>query len=196
MQTRYSKGFDTAHLDAWWAATRCYLFAHPQALPDHGAEADDGWLPTTTDSRGGQRRFIARVRGRLMRSAGFGGSGDPLQDLECAFHRLIVFMVRHPSVPKRLLAWLVQDEDIGLRRRVRMVVCHYAGRLAWIIGRAKQQGLVRADVDPRSSAMCLVGLIQGLALYLGSRQQEAFFRDAVGAYAIFRAGLARSPEPI
>lgn len=188
------RGFDDRHLDAWWAATHFYLFADTEVLPVLLAEAGGGWSPLATDSQGGKRRFIARVRGRLMRSAGCRTFGDPLRDLEHAFQRLIAFVVRHPSVPRRLLAWLAQDEDLGLRRRVQSVVSHYATRLAWLIGRARQEGLVRADIDPRSAAMHLVTLVQGLALSLGSRQQETVCRDALSAFAIFRAGLTGLPE--
>lgn len=194
MLPRDIEGFDPQTLDAWWTATRCYLFMDPKVLAVLAGDADNHWAPPATDSRGGRRRFIARVRGRLMRSAGCDTSGDALRELECAFQRLIAFMVRHPSVPRRLLSWLMQDEDPGLRRRVRGVVSHYTGRLAWIIGRAREQGLVRDDVDPGSSATYLVRLIQGLALNLGSRQRATLYRDAVGAFAIFRAALVPSPE--
>lgn len=194
MQTRDIEGFDPQALDAWWTATRCYLFTDPGVLAVLAADAGNRWSPPATDSRGGRRRFIARVRGRLMRSAGCGTSGDALRELECAFQRLIAFMVRHPSVPRRLLTWLLQDEDLSLRRRVLRVVSHYTGRLAWIIARAREQGLVRADVDPGFSAMYLVSLIQGLALNPGSRQRASLYRDAIGAFAIFRAGLVPSPE--
>ncbi len=194
MHTDDTQGFRPEHLQAWWEATRYYLFADPEALPAAAARAEDDWAPPGTHSQGGRKRYLARARGRLMRAARCGAPADPLRELECAFQRLIAFIARHPDVPRRLLAWLAQDEDARLQRRVRRVVGHYAARLARIIDRAKQQGLVRADVEPQSSAMRLVGLIQGLALNLGPRPRETLFGEAVSAFAFYRAGLLRSPE--
>jgi hypothetical protein len=66
--------------------------------------------------------------------------------------------------------------------------------LARIIAHAKQQGLVRADVQPSAAAISLVGVIQGLALRTPAAPQrgEWFLREAAEAFALYRAGLAVS----
>lgn len=183
--------FEQDHLKRWWEATCYYLFADMESLPG-AAEAKDGWLPPQTDSHGGRKRFIARARGQLLRSVRRGEQGDSLRELESAFQQQIAFIARHPDVPRRLLSWLAQDDDRGLQRRVRMLIGHYATRLARIIARAKEQGLVRADVQPSAAAISLVGVIQGLVLRAPAAPQrkEWFLREAVEAFALYWAGLA------
>ena len=80
MQTDDTKGFDNAHLQAWWAATRYYLCADLESLPRAAGRVDDGWPPAETVSHGGRKRFIARARGRLLRSLGRGQNDDPLRE--------------------------------------------------------------------------------------------------------------------
>lgn len=195
MQTDDTKGFDNAHLQAWWAATRHYLCADLEGLTD-AARTGEVWPSWETASHGGRKRFIARARGRLLRSLGRGEHDDPLRELERAFQRQIAFIAWHPEVPRRLLAWLRQDGDMRLRRRIQAVIGHYAARLARIIGRAKQLGLVRADIEPQSEAMRLVGLIQCLALGIDpdSPGRETLFKEATSAFAFFQAGLRRPLE--
>lgn len=192
MQTDDTKGFDNAHLQAWWAATRYYLSADLENLPRAIDRAGDGWPPSQMDSHGSRKRFIARARGRLLRSLGCGEHDDPLRELERAFQRQIAFIAWHPEVPRRLLTWLRQDGDVRLRRRIQAVIGHYAGRLARLIGQARQQGLVRSDIEPQSEAMRLVGLIQNLALGIDpcTTQRETLFREAASTFALFRAGLS------
>ncbi len=186
--------FEQEHLKRWWETTRHYLFADMENLPGLAAETDDGWSPPQTDSHGGRKKFIARVRGRLLRSIRRGEQGDSLQELESAFQRQIAFIARHPDVPRRLLSWLAQDEDSRLQRRVRMLIAYYTARLARIIARAKQQGQVRADVQPSAAAISLVGVIQGLVLGMPAAPQwrKRFVREAAEAFARYRAGLAVS----
>lgn len=121
----------------------------------HGAAAmaDEHWSPPQTDSNGGRKRFIARVRGRLSRSVKRAGPGDPLRELERVFHQQIAFIARHPDVPRRMLSWLAQDGARGLQRRVRKLIGYYTTRLAQIIARARHQGLIRADIEPHAAAI-------------------------------------------
>ncbi|MDA8258079.1 MAG: hypothetical protein M0Z99_21055 [Betaproteobacteria bacterium] len=188
--------FEQEHIKRWWETTRYYLFAEMESLPGAAAEVEDGWSPPQTDSRGGRKKFIARVRGRLLRSIGHVEQDNPLRGLENAFQQQIAFIARHPDVPRRLLSWLAQNDDRGLQRRVRMLIANYVGRLARIIARAKQQGLVRADVRPSAAAISLVGVIQGLMLRTPAAPwwREWFLREAAEVFALYRAGLAVSSD--
>lgn len=183
--------FEQGHLKRWWDVTRYYLFSDIGSLPRAAAETEDGWSPPQTDSHGGQKKFIARVRGRLLRPVRRGEQGDSLRELERAFEQQIAFIARHPDVPRRLLSWLAQDDDPGLQRRVRMLIGHYATRLARIIARAKRQGLVSAEIKPHAAAISLVGVIQGLVLGTSAAPQwrEWFLREAAEAFALYRAEL-------
>lgn len=154
--------------------------------------ADEAWSPPATASGGGQRRFLARVRGRLMRPAGRAAGGDPMRELHVAFHRQMAFIARHPEVPLRLLAWLADDARPGIQRRVRRLIDRYTSRLAWIIARAKERGAVGADVDPGNAADVLVGLIQHLvrtATATPFRRGRLEFQAAL-AFATFRIAPA------
>ena len=186
--------FEQEHLKKWWETTRYYLFADMNGLSRAAAVAEDRWAPPRSDSHGGRKRFIARVRGRLLRPLRRGGREDPLRQLESAFRQQITFIALHPDVPKRLLSWLAQDGDLGLQRRVRMLIGYYATRLAQIIARAKEQGLVRTDVQPSVAAISLVGVVQGLVLrtHAAPQWREWFLREAAEAFALYRAGLAAS----
>lgn len=184
--------FEQEHLKRWWETTRYYLFTDMESPPGAAAGAEDGWSPPQTDSHGGRKRFIDRMRGRLLRSVKSGGNDDPLRELESVFQQQIVFIARHPDVPRRLLSWLAQDCDPGLQRRVRMLIGYYATRLARIIDRAEQKGLIRADIKPHAAAISLVGVIQKLVLESHAVPQwgESFLRKAAEDFALYQAALA------
>lgn len=184
--------FKQEHLKCWWETTRYYLFVDMESLPGAAAVAEDGWSPPQTDSHGGRKRFIARVRGRLPRSVKRGGKDDPLRELESLFQQQVAFIARHPDVPRRLLSWLAQDCDPSLQRRVRMLIGYYATRLAQIIARAEQQGLISAGIKPHAAAISLVGVIQKLVLesHAVPQRGESFLRKAAEAFALYLAALA------
>ncbi len=76
-----------------------------------------------------------------------------------------------------------------------MLIANYATRLARIIARAKQQGLVRADVQPSAEAISLVQASSRnwCSVPLTAPQWRGWFlREAVEAFALYRAGLAVS----
>lgn len=181
--------FEPDYFERWWEVSRRYL------LGDVVGPVTAAWAPPATDSHGGRKRFIARVRGRLLRSLKQIGARDPLRELACAFRQQMAFIALHPDVPQRLLFWLTQDRDRGTQRRVRLLITHYAGRLTGIIDRAKRQGLVRAEVHPRSAAYSLVGIVQAFALRAPAtpEQRGRFLNEADEAFALYRAGLTARP---
>ncbi len=193
MQADRGNNFASAHLLEWWQATLDYLRANLDGVADAGP-VEAAWSPPEAASTGGRKRYIARVRGTVLRRLGRTGQAHPLRELERAFQLQIAFIARHPEVPRRLLAWLAQDGDTRLQRRVRKVIDHYAGRLARIIGRARQQGLVRADVEPQAAARRLIRIIQGLTLGIDAERRECLLAEAVKAYARYRTELV-SPWP-
>ncbi|MFZ3175842.1 MAG: hypothetical protein WA146_13175, partial [Thiobacillus sp.] len=92
--------------------------------------------------------------------------------------------------------WLSQGSDIRIRRRIQMVIGHYETRLCRMIGQSKQQGLIRADIDPRTAAGIFIGMIQGLALRMNAnlRQRELLLREAFEMFALYRAGRASASK--
>lgn len=188
--------FDQEHLKRWLATTRYYLFSDMDTLPGTSARVEDDWPPAQTDSNSGRNRLIARVRDRLLRPSKREGQGDPLRELGDIFHQQITFIARHPDVPRRLLVWLAQDSDRALQRRVRMLIGNFATRQARIIGRARQQGLIRADIEPYAAAMGLVGVTQQLVLEtcITPQPMESFLRKASVAFACYLAALGAGGE--
>ena len=157
---------------------------------EHGTAP--AWSPPATASGGGRRRFLARVRGRLLRPVRRGAEGDPLQELHVAFHRQMAFSARHPDVPRRLLGWLAREGDPGNRRRVQKLVDRFTSRAAWIIARAQRHGTVRPEIDPEEAAIALVGAIQRLVRESTAAplRRRRFLLAASRTFAAFRGTWA------
>lgn len=142
MRAHDINGFERTLFDAWWAATRCCLCAHPETQVPPVTETGNFCLLLATDRQDSKRRLIARVRGRLMRSAAC-HPRDPLRGLERSYQPLIAHVLWHPSAPRYLLAWLQHDQHPGLRRRVRCI-CNLSGRTDRLAGMARRVPRSRA----------------------------------------------------
>lgn len=191
MNTGNTDMFEQAYLEQWLKTTRHYLFADQECLSNAAGKA---LLESRLDSHGAQGRFISRARGRLLHLLKRTAQHDqnPLQELERAFYFQASFVSRHPDVPKRLLEWLSQGSDTRIRRRIQKVIGHYESRLCQMIGQAKQQGLIRADIESHTAASLFVAMIQGLALRMNvnPREQDLLLHEAFEVFALYRAGMA------
>ena len=156
------------------------------------------WLAAVLrlDSHGEQERFIARVRGRVLRLMRRGTRVDrePLEELEQVFRRQVVFMARNREVPTRMLELATAGSDGRIQRRIRRIIEQYEARLARVIARGQQVGVVHAAVSPSEEARLLVGLIRGLALSMRQDPQSADWYDAE-ARRIFREYQRRLHQP-
>jgi len=195
MNTGDTRKFEQAHLAQWLETSRHYLFPDGKNLVELGADPAEKALPQLQlDSHGAQDRFISRARGTLLRLVKNTARQDrsPLQELEHVFYFQAMFVTQHPDIPKRLLGWLSQDGDSRIRRRIQRVIGHYESRLASTIERGKHQGLIRANIDPRTTARIFIVMIQRLALRVNAnlRQRELLLREAFEAFALYQAGMA------
>lgn len=195
MNTDNTDLFERTHLEQWLKTTRHYLFADQESLADAAVKA---LLASKLDSHGAQGRLISRVRGRLLRLLTRAAQHDQnsLQELERAFYFQVWFISQHPDVSKRLLGWLSQGSDTRIRRRIQMVIDQYESRLCGMIGQAKHQGLIRADIEPHTAASFFIGIIQSLALRMNAdlRQRELLLREAVEVFALYRAGMTSASK--
>lgn len=184
--------FAPAHLAQWLETTRVYLFADLDSL---AAPTENALLQLPQGSHGAQTRFVARVRGRLLRLATRTPpcGQDSLQELERAFFTQVAFIARNPAIPRRMLGWL-REGDVRIQRRIQGVIDRYVARLSGIIERGRREGSIAAGIDPRSAALGFVAMIQGLALATDadSRPREGLFRAAATAFARYRDGVAAS----
>ena len=57
MQADYTNGFDPEHLRKWWQATRVYLFADLENVPEPAAQAEGERVPPETDV--GRKRYTS-----------------------------------------------------------------------------------------------------------------------------------------
>lgn len=177
------------------STTRQYLFADKPCT----ANTPKGVLPEPALlSHGAQDHFLSRARGDLLRLVKRTAPQpqNPLQELEQAFHSQASFIAQHPDIPKRLLGWLSQSGDSRIRRRIQKVIDQYEARLCRMIGRAKTQGLIRDNIEPRTAASIFIGMIQGLALRMNADlcQRELMLREAFAGFAMYRAGMASAPN--
>lgn len=177
------------HVERWLRTTRRYLL--PQ---EPGAAGAADWLlhEPKLDTHGAQDRFVSRARGRLQRLLQQSPQRDPLQELERTFYLQASLICSYPEVPRRLLAWLLQDGDSRVQRRVQKVISQHESRVCRIIGNAKQQGLVRAEVEPQTAASLFVGMLQALALRMGgdARERVLLLRASLDVFAVYKAQLA------
>lgn len=148
MNTGDTGKFEHAHLEQWLKTTRHFLFSDQESLAD---TVEKTLLESRLNSHGAQDHFISRTRGRLLRLVKSAAQQDqnPLQELERVFYIQVLFLSRHPDVPKRLIGWLAHGGNLRIRRRIQMVIDHYESRLCQMIERAKHQGLIRDDVEPQ-----------------------------------------------
>ncbi len=191
MNTSVTRSFNPAHLAQWLETTRAYLFADPESL----AAPIENALPQLRQvSHGAQDRFISRARGSVLRLLKRTSLHDrnPLQELERTFYSQASFVSLHPDIPRRLLGGLSQGGDTRIHRRIQRVISHYESRLCRMIAQAKQQGLIRPDIDPQTAASLFIGMIQSLALRVNAnlRQRELLLREAFEAFALYKAGMA------
>lgn len=190
MNTDDSKPFKQAHLRAWLETTRHYLFSDQE---DYANATECVLHQPSLDSYGEQDRFVSRARGRLLRLMKHTVQRDrnPLLELERVFKVQAVFIVRHPEIPGRLLEWLSQGSDSRIQRRIRKVIGHYESRISQLIARARQQGSIRADIDPHAAAGIFIGMIQSLALRLNLNlcQRERLLHEAFDRFALFRTAM-------
>lgn len=196
MKTDETGRFDAAHLAQWRTVSRAYLFA-PRAASPGEAAAEEIQRHAVAPGRGALLSWALRALLHLARRAAQ-EEENPLKALENGFYFHVSLMAKHPSVPVTILAWYMQTGDARVRSRIRSAIGHYQKRLSRLIGRAKQQGLVKSSVDAQAAAGVLVGLIQGLALrmHAGISRPEMLLREAAAVFPVYLAGIRAAPAPL
>lgn len=192
MNSSNSKPFDPAHLRAWLETTRRYLFSDQEGRTNTTEyETLKLGIQPHLDSHGAKDRFVSRARGRLLRLMKHSAQCErnPLLELERAFKIQVLFIARHPEIPRRLLAWVSQSRDSRIQRRIRKVIGHYESRISRLIARARQQGAIKADIDPQVAAGIFIGLIQSLAIRrnLNLCQRKRLLNETFARFSQFRA---------
>ncbi len=127
------------------------------------------------------------ARGRLMGVVDTAASqaSDPLDAVERIFFAHIGFAEKNPAVPRVLFS-----TSPRLRHLLKELLAGYEQRIAALLGRAKEQGLVDPGLDEAGAAILFIAMIQGLVtrvLLLGTK--NLLLAEAQRVFPIFLAGI-------
>lgn len=135
-----------------------------------------------------------RLLARIDQAAGRAAS--PLAALEAMFLSHVDFVAEHPGVPRMMIGQLQRAEMTPAKLLAQNLMTNYAARLRRLLGEAKQNGTLPADLDEQAAATLFLGMIQGLVVQsLLSGRSEQMRADAPKVFAIYRAGLLRGADP-
>lgn len=91
-------------------------------------------------------------------------SRDPVDSLQRTFEAHIDFIAQHPSAPRLIFNELQKPADNPVKQRVRDLLDRYRQRVSGLLARAKNLGLVDAQLDETAAAILFVGAVQGLVV--------------------------------
>jgi len=131
--------------------------------------------------------LLARVERAARDAAG------PLAALEAMFMAHIAFVAEHPGVPRMLFGELQRAEATPAKQMAQTMIRRYGERLRALIEQGKAAGELDPQLDPAAAATLFIGSIQGLvmqALLAGDTRRMR--KEAAGAFAIYRRGIARA----
>lgn len=114
---------------------------------------------------------------------------DSLSALEAAFHAHLKFASERPGVPRILFSELQNREDTPVKQAALKLMNQYRKILCDRIAQGKADGQIRNDVDDRTAAAALLGLIQGLILQSLLSGKPATRKQAQATFAVFRRGI-------
>ncbi len=125
------------------------------AIFRHFATKDDIWFAV-----------IVWVRERLMKVLDKAATDatDPLNAIERMFFAHIIFISKHPAIPRLLFSELLHKKNGKLRQLIEGIISGYESKIAGLLESAKAQSLVPIDLDSQSAAVLYIGMIQGLVM--------------------------------
>lgn len=89
---------------------------------------------------------------------------DPVAGLAAVFRAHVNFVQAYPGVPRLIFHELQQPGDTPTKQAVRAVLQGYRQLLMGLLGAAKQQRLLPAQLDQEAAATQFVGMVQGLVM--------------------------------
>lgn len=132
-------------------------------------------------------RLIERIE-RAARDA-----KSPLAALEAMFFAHVEFLTEHPGVPRMLFGQLQRAGSSGAKRAAQVLLGRYRERLVILLEQGKSQRELDGKLDTAAAAILFIGTIQGLVMQSLVADDVALIRrEAPGAFAIYRRGIARA----
>jgi len=129
-------------------------------------------------------RLMARVDKAMQAAA------SPLAALEAVFMAHVLFVTKHPGVPRMLFGELQRPEVTASKRVAQKLTHRYGERLQKIIEEGKSRGELDAQLDTEAAAILFVGTIQGLVMQSLLAGDVGHIRhDAPRVFAIYLRGI-------
>ena len=89
---------------------------------------------------------------------------EPLQALRAIFLAHVEFVIEHPAVPRVIFQELQSAQDTVLKSRVRELMDAYRQLLLQVLKQARNDGLLRGDVELPAAIALFIGAVQGLVM--------------------------------
>ncbi|BBE51756.1 Nucleoid occlusion factor SlmA [Ferriphaselus amnicola] len=119
---------------------------------------------------------------------------DPLNAIERMFFAHILFINKHPAIPRLLFSEMLHKKNSKLRALIQTIISGYETKIATLLEVAKEQGLVSDELDSQHAAVLYIGMIQGLVMQVTIfNDKRSLFDEARKTFPIFLHGIkARS----
>ncbi len=91
-------------------------------------------------------------------------SGTPLVKLKKAFTLHLEYIENNAGIPRLVFSEDIHGGNEKLKRRLLRGIDKYASALESIVKEAQADGCVRKELDPKASALSLIGMVQGATL--------------------------------
>lgn len=91
-------------------------------------------------------------------------SGTPLVKLKKAFTLHLEYIERNEGIPRLVFSEDIHGGNEELKRRLLRGIDKYASALESIVREAQAEGHMNKELDPRASALSLIGMVQGATL--------------------------------
>ncbi len=136
------------------------------------------------------------VRARLMAVVGRAAEQgrDPLDALERMFFAHIGFIAQHPAIPRVLVSEHLHGRSSTLRNLIAEIMQGYEQKIADLLAHARQQGLVRPELDEHAAATLYIGMIQGLVLQASIlRGKRTLADEAASVFPVYLHAIRLYP---
>ena len=153
------------------------------AIFKHFSTKDDIWVAVMQWIR-------ERLMGVLEKAAS--EADDPIAAIECMFFAHIVFIGKHPAIPRLLFSELLHKKNSKLRKLIQEIISGYEAKITGLLDSAKAQSLVPPDLDSKSAAVLYIGMIQGLVMQISIfGGKRLLLEEAKKTFPIYLHGIKR-----
>lgn len=115
---------------------------------------------------------------------------DPLNAIERMFFAHILFINKHPAIPRLLFSEMLHKKSSKLRALIQTIISGYETKIATLLDAAKEQGLVSDELDSQHAAVLYIGMIQGLVMQVTIfNDKRSLLDEARKTFPIFLHGI-------